>query len=192
MPAIFLKSATSVQELPESELPQVAFVGRSNVGKSSLLNHLTGQKGLARESATPGRTQHMNVFEVNKRYHLVDLPGYGFAHGSKTHREGLSQIIRDYMENAPNLRLVFVIIDGRHGPTTLDRGMITFLQAERVPFALIVNKMDKVSTAEAHGRERAMRTDFPTVPIILHSNVTGLGRGEMLALIEDTVKTHKV
>ncbi len=189
MPAIFVKSAPTVQDLPKSDKPQVAFVGRSNVGKSSLLNHLTDQKGLARESASPGRTQFINVFEMNNRFFLIDLPGYGYAKTSKAKREGFGDMIRDYLWQAQQLKLVLLIIDARQGPTDLDREMIAYLESGKIPFTLVVNKVDKLSKSESIGLMQKLETDYPSITRIPHSNVTGIGQGEIRQAIDKAVRS---
>lgn len=188
MPATFLKSITDLEQLPKGLKPQIAMVGRSNVGKSSLLNHLTGQKGLARVSSEPGRTQTINLFDVDGRFFLVDLPGYGYAKASKTKREGFASLIRDYLWQAQQLKLVLLIIDGRIGPTDLDREMLAYLESGRIPVAMIVNKIDKLSTTEFVGLMRKLETDYPNLTLLPHSNVTGKGRGEIRQIIDQTVR----
>ena len=183
MNAVFIKSATRVAELPENHKPQIAFVGRSNVGKSSLLNHLMNQKGLARVSATPGRTQLINVFEVDKKYTLIDLPGYGYAKASGAKRRGFSELIHEYLFQATNLCLVFLIIDARVGPTDLDRDMLTNLESAQIPFQIIVNKVDKLSRSEQSVLQRTLTTDYPSVSFIYHSSVTGDGKTELLHIL---------
>ncbi len=188
MPAIFIKSAYKIEDLPKSDKPHIALVGRSNVGKSSLLNHLTDQKGLARESSEPGRTQCMNVFEVNKRFFLIDLPGYGFAKTSKAKREGFSDMVRDYLWQVQQLKMVLLIIDARQGPTDLDRDMIEYLEAGKIPFTLVVNKIDKLSKSEATVLLQKLEATYPQTVRIPHSNVNGIGRGEIRQAIDQAVR----
>ena len=182
MATIFVKSATTVSDLPAGSRPHVAFVGRSNVGKSSLLNALTGQKGLARVSATPGRTQMINVFDADGAYFLIDLPGYGYAKASKEKREVFASIIQEYLWNAPSLKLVLQIIDARHGLTDLDQEMLTFLRHAKIPVVIVANKVDKLSRSEALAMRRELEKTYSDAKIIFHSNVTGDGRGEILRI----------
>lgn len=189
MPAVFLKSAVKMEDLPKGNKPHIALVGRSNVGKSSLLNHLTGQKGLAHESATPGRTQYMNIFDMDHRFFLIDLPGYGFAKTSKAKQEGFGEMIREYLWHVQQLKLVLLIIDARQGPTDLDRDMIAYLESGRIPFILIVNKIDKLSTSESINLLQKLESAYPRIPCIPHSNVTGKGRGEIRQAIEQIIRT---
>lgn len=188
MPAIFLKSATNLGQLPKGDKPSVALVGRSNVGKSSLINHLTGQKDLARESAEPGRTQSINVFEVDKRYYLVDLPGYGFAKASKVKRESLHDMIDEYIGQAEGLILVLLVIDARRGLAELDFEMIGYLESCQIRYALVMNKIDKLSNSEITGMMQKLKSACPDEPCILHSSVTGQGIGEMRQVIDQAIK----
>lgn len=188
--ATFLKSATKLEELPQNDRPHIAMVGRSNVGKSSLLNHLAGQKGLARVSSEPGRTQTINLFDVDKRFYLVDLPGYGFAKTSKAKRQDFSGMLRDYLWQAEQLKLVLLIIDARIGPTDLDRDMLAYLDSGRIPVALIINKIDKLSNSESIQLQRTLESTYPQINFLVHSNVTGVGRGEIWQTIEKAVRTN--
>jgi GTP-binding protein len=188
MPAKFIKSATNLDELPKGDKPHIALVGRSNVGKSSLLNHLTNQKGLARESAEPGRTQSINIFEVNNRYYLIDLPGYGFAKTSKDKREGMHDMIDEYIGRAEQLKLVLLIIDARRGLTDLDLDMMSYLTSCQINYILIVNKIDKLSKSESASLMQKLEASCPDVPRIAHSNVTRQGAGEILEAIERAIR----
>lgn len=190
MNATFIKSAASIEDLPKNDRPQIVMVGRSNVGKSSLLNRLTGQKGLARVSSTPGRTQTINLFDVDGKFLLVDLPGYGFARASKVKRVAFEGMLNDYLRDAPNLKLALVIVDARLGPTEIDHQMFDFLDECGVPFTIIANKIDKLSQSELAALKRKFETDFPSVAVILHSNVTGKGRGEIQQAIEMALKKN--
>lgn len=180
MPATFLKSLPSAKDVPQQGLPHIAFVGRSNVGKSSLINHITGMKGLARVSAEPGRTQMINLFDMDGKFLLVDLPGYGYAKTSKTKREAFSALIHDYLWQAMLLKHVFVIIDARHGVTELDQEMMSYLRSAKISYSLVVNKIDKLSRSELTMRMRALEAQFPEADLLPHSNVTGAGKGEIM------------
>lgn len=186
--ATFLKSATRLEDLPQDSKPHIAMVGRSNVGKSSLINHLSNQKNLARVSAEPGRTQTINLFNVDGRFYLVDLPGYGFAKTSKAKREDFAGMLRDYLWQTEKLKLVLLIIDARIGPTDLDRDMLAYLASGRIPVALIVNKIDKLSNSESIQLQRMLEATYPQINFIPHSNVTGQGRGEIWQTIEQAVR----
>lgn len=178
-PAVFLKSYADPQLLPQEGLPQVAFLGRSNAGKSSLINALTGVKDLARTSATPGQTKLVNFFDVGRRYHLVDLPGYGYAQKSKGEREQLSALIQGYLHVSSLLRLAVVIVDSRLGPTDADEEMMEYLNSIGVPFVIVANKIDKLSRSEMTRSVNAIRAQYPQQLVIAHSIVTGAGKGEL-------------
>ena len=141
----FLKSSQNLEQCPETTLPEVAFIGRSNVGKSSLINALTGRKKLAKVSATPGKTQLINHFEINENWLLVDLPGYGWAKVSKTKKTEWEKNINDYLLDRTNLIELFVLIDVRHEPQKIDINFIEWLYEIEIPFSLIFTKADKIS-----------------------------------------------
>ena len=142
--AEFVKSSSRVQDCPQERIPEYAFIGRSNVGKSSLINHLTGRKKLAKTSSTPGKTQLINHFIIDDQWFLVDLPGYGWAQTSKTNKAAWKQMIEDYLLQRPNLALVFVLIDVRHEAQRIDSQFIQWLGEEGVPFCVVFTKADKL------------------------------------------------
>jgi GTP-binding protein len=142
--AQFIKSSADVGQCPSSNLPEYAFIGRSNVGKSSLINMLTQQSKLAQVSSAPGKTKLINHFLINDEWYLVDLPGYGYARASKTDRTRFSQIITDYISNRQQLSLLFVLIDSRLEPQEIDVAFINKLGELQMPFALIFTKADKL------------------------------------------------
>ena len=141
----FLKSSQNLKQCPETLLPEVAFIGRSNVGKSSLINALTGRKKLAKVSATPGKTQLINHFEIDENWLLVDLPGYGWAKVSKSKKSEWEKNINDYLLERTNLIELFVLIDVRHEPQKIDINFIEWLYDIEIPFSLIFTKADKIS-----------------------------------------------
>jgi GTP-binding protein len=143
--AVYLTSSVSLDGCPETQLPECAVIGRSNVGKSSLINLLTGQPSLARVSSKPGHTQMINYFTINKAWHLVDLPGYGYAKVSKDKRNKFTTFITDYLLGRDNLRATFVLIDGSLPPQQIDLDFTHWLIGGRVPFVLVFTKADKVS-----------------------------------------------
>lgn len=142
--ATFLTSAKTLETCPDSDLQEFAFIGRSNVGKSSLLNMLAAKKDLAKVSATPGHTQLINFFTMNEAWTLVDLPGYGYAKTPKTERARFQQMIIDYLTKRPNLRCVFVLIDSRHEPQAIDLEFVNWLLSKRVRMVLVFTKSDKL------------------------------------------------
>lgn len=188
MPTVFVKSALRIEDFPPGDKPQIAMVGRSNVGKSSLINDLIGSKDLARVSAEPGRTRLINIFDVDKRFFLVDLPGYGYAKTSKEKRAGFADLISSYLWESQQLKLVVLIIDARIGPTDLDREMISVLMAANIPFVMVANKIDKLSRSEAINLSRQLDAYFPGTPIIPHSSITSEGKGEIRAMIDKVIK----
>lgn len=147
----FVAGAQSIDALPPPDLPEVAFAGRSNVGKSSLINAITGRKGLARASNTPGRTQQINFFQLGSDMHLADLPGYGYAVASKTKIAHWNDMIRAYLRARPSLQRVCVLIDSRHGIMAVDQDALEMLDAARTPYVVVLTKTDKIKPAEAQG-----------------------------------------
>ena len=185
----FLMSNTQLPAMPPADKPEFAFVGRSNVGKSSLINALMGRKDLARVSATPGKTQTVNHFMVNEAWYLVDLPGYGYARVSKTQRAEFSKMMRDYLTRRENLVCVFVLVDMRVPPQDLDLAFLRFLGENGVPFSILFTKSDKVSQSEKakHKRdfEKAVMAEWEEMPkTIMTSSVTGTGNKEVLDFIQ--------
>ena len=141
--AKFKKSAINFDGCPAPDLPEFAFIGRSNVGKSSLINLLTNKEGLARVSKTPGRTREINFFSINDSWNLVDLPGYGYAKVSKSQRDQFNEFVSDYLINRETLTGIFVLIDSRHPPQKIDLEFLAWLIEAQLPFALIFTKTDK-------------------------------------------------
>ncbi len=147
-PIHFIKGVVRIEGLPGEPLPEVAFAGRSNVGKSSLLNALTGRKALARTSNTPGRTRELNYFLVGDVLHIVDMPGYGYAKAPKTQVKGWNQLIYDYLRGRPQLKRVFLLIDARHGIKNTDRGALDLMDEAAVSYQVVLTKIDKISEAQ--------------------------------------------
>ncbi|MFP4313128.1 MAG: ribosome biogenesis GTP-binding protein YihA/YsxC [Alphaproteobacteria bacterium] len=143
-PCDFMLGVAGLEQLPEAGLPEIAFAGRSNVGKSSLMNALTGRNALARTSHTPGRTQQLNYFNLGGKIHLVDMPGYGYAKVSKTQREDWNKLIRSYLRGRPTLRSVFILVDARHGLKENDLEIMRMLDETAVAYRIILTKSDKV------------------------------------------------
>ncbi len=143
--AEFIGSCTQYEKCPAPHMPEYAFIGRSNVGKSSLINMLTGKKGLAKTSTTPGKTQLINHFLINKKWYLVDLPGYGYARVSKASKAGWDKMIRDYLEKRKNLLTVFVLVDIRLDPQPIDLRFIDWVGEKQIPLMILFTKADKLS-----------------------------------------------
>lgn len=146
--AVFSKSSSNYKQCPEDGLPEFAFIGRSNVGKSSLLNMLTNVKGLAKTSASPGKTQLINHFFINNKWYFVDLPGYGYAKTSKDNRAKWEKMIRDYFLNRENLLVSFILIDARLSPQAIDIELINWFGEKSLPFILVFTKSDKLNRNE--------------------------------------------
>jgi len=194
--AEFLQSNTSYDKCPEPNMHEYAFVGRSNVGKSSLINMLLERKQIAKTSQTPGKTQLINHFLINGKWYLVDLPGYGFAKISKSKRGEFSRIIKDYTEFRNNLVCLFVLIDSRHKPQNNDLNFLEWLGEKEIPFAIVFTKTDKLakSVKEKNIEEykKELLTDWETLPeMFITSSETGLGREEILNYIEKLNKEVK-
>lgn len=191
MKATYIKSLTKIEDLPRSVKPQVALVGRSNVGKSTLINHLVQQKKLARVSSESGRTQTINLFDIDSRYTLVDLPGYGYAKTSKEKREAFADILNDYLCFSKLLKLVFLIIDARIGPTELDHDMLNLLAVGDFSVIMILNKADKLSRKEITELTKSIQSEYPGIKAIPHSSLSAMGRGEILQEIDRLVRKEK-
>jgi len=188
--AIFDCSAPDLKSCPDESLPEFAFIGRSNVGKSSLLNMLAGEQGLARVSPTPGFTKLINVFTMNKCWRLVDLPGYGFAQTAREDSARFNQSVNDYLRNRPNLCLVFALIDSGLAPQAIDLEFAEWLVRHAVPFVLVFTKTDKVSADTVQANITAFTASisawFEKLPeVFTCSAVTRQGRQELLGVIND-------
>lgn len=188
--AKYLISSPRVELCPPADKPEYAFIGRSNVGKSSLINMLTGQTKLAKTSGSPGKTQMINHFIVNNEWYLVDLPGYGYAKVSQKQRASFGKMIENYLTQRRNLVTVFVLIDSRHKPQQIDLDFLAQLGEWQVPFNIAFTKADKSTQREAAKNVRsfidAMRDEWEFIPrSFLTSAVKSLGRKEMLAYINE-------
>jgi GTP-binding protein len=159
-PCDFVLGVAGLEQLPDSDRNEVAFAGRSNVGKSSLINALTGRNGLARTSNTPGRTSELNFFDLGGVMYLVDMPGYGYAKVSKTTREKWNRLIKNYLRGRPNLRQVFILVDGRHGLKESDEHLMEMLDEAAVSYRIILTKCDKSKKAEMEKIEEKLRASL--------------------------------
>ena len=191
--AEFVSSFTAESHCPKSGLPELAFIGRSNVGKSSLINMLTARKGLAKVSATPGKTQLINFFNINDRWHLVDLPGYGYAKVSKTQQKKLAAMIEGYLYRRATLLMAFVLIDANVPPSRTDLDFINQLGEHSVPFVLAFTKTDRqkkgVADNNAEAFLQALSETWETLPpYFTTSSKTGAGREEILDYIAGLLK----
>ena len=194
--AEFIISNSEVSKCPKEPLPEYAFIGRSNVGKSSLINMLTCKKGLAMTSSTPGKTMLINHFFVDDSWYLVDLPGYGFAKASKDNKAAWDKMIKDYLEKRMNLMTVFVLIDIRHEPQKVDVKFINWMGEKEIAFVIVFTKADKISkqlvasSVAAYKKELLQTWDqLPT--IFITSAEKNVGRDEILDYVENVNKEFK-
>lgn len=188
--AEFVVSNTDYRKCPDTGMPEYAFIGRSNVGKSSLINMLTNNKGLAKTSVRPGKTQLINHFVINNDWYLVDLPGYGYARISKTSREKWQKMIVDYMLKREALVNVFVLVDSRIPPQKIDLEFISFLGQNGIPLSIIFTKIDKQKQREiaatVNEYKRVLSEEWEELPeMFMTSSVTGYGRDAVLNRIDE-------
>ena len=191
--ASFAGSSTRISQKPALRLPEFAFIGRSNVGKSSLINMLCGNKKLAKTSSTPGKTRLVNHFRIDNKWYLVDLPGYGFAKISQKERQELTNIIDDFILKSEELMLLFVLIDSRHDMVKNDIDFITRLGQMQVPFSIIFTKADKMGPnalkAQIAKDMEVLEEQWEELPRYFSSSAqTGMGKEEILDYIDDILK----
>jgi GTP-binding protein len=191
--AVFISSFADVRKCPEPTKPEFAFIGRSNVGKSSLINMLTDSRYLAKTSSTPGKTQTINHFLINELWYLVDLPGYGYAKASKSLREGFGKIIEGYVLKRENLSCLFILIDARLEPQKIDLSFIQFTGEKNIPLCIVFTKCDKLGKNDlAKNISRYKKTlleiwdELP--PIILTSAEKRSGKDELLEFISEAIE----
>lgn len=191
--AVFKCSSERISQVPKDSLPDIAFIGRSNVGKSSLINMLTKHKGLAKVSATPGKTRLINHFTINDSWYLVDLPGYGYARTGKSTRNTFAKIITDYVFKCEKMHFLFVLVDSRLEPQKIDLEFIEQLGMNGVPFGIIFTKADKLSKTQLERSVSAYQKrlseqweELP--PMFTSSSEKGTGRDEIVGYIEDILK----
>ena len=192
MNVTFKCSSSALRQVPDDTLPDFAFIGRSNVGKSSLINMLAGRTGLAKVSGTPGKTRLINHFLVDERWYMVDLPGYGYARASKDMRDGFSKLITDYVVRCRRMHFLFVLIDSRHQPQRIDMEFIGLLGREGIPFGIVFTKCDKQSASRTMANVAAFKEmmleqweELP--PFFETSSVRRQGRDEILNFIAESL-----
>jgi GTP-binding protein len=193
--ALFETSAPDLRSCPKWALPEFAFIGRSNVGKSSLINALTGRRDLAKVSSTPGKTQLINFYVINGAWSLVDLPGYGYAEVGRQRRLEFNAAVADFLSGRRNLRSVFVLIDSRLEPQAIDLEFLRWLDGCSVPYALVFTKTDKQSATQTRAKMDAFKAALETWRSVLPDQLatsaqTGAGRAEVLAYIAKVLAAH--
>lgn len=191
--AEFIKSIFDLRALPNSVLAEFVFVGRSNVGKSSLINSICNKKKLAKIGSVPGKTRQLNYFLINEKFYLVDLPGYGYAKVPEQIRAGWRKLVEDYISERQNVKLVFVLIDSRHEPTYLDELMVSWLEYYEIPFAIVLTKSDKISSnkmqKQIYRASKIVNNEDLCIDYIPFSTVTSEGKYEVLKLVEEHLES---
>lgn len=192
--ASFVISSASVESCPKAELPEYAFIGRSNVGKSSLINMLTNRRKLAKTSSTPGKTQLINHFLINENWHLVDLPGYGYARTSKKDRRKFQHLITSYFQQRQQLISAFVLVDSRHDPQKIDIEFMEWLGENEIPFRIIFTKADKLKPKQLERniskyQQRLEQTWDPLPQFFITSSEKRIGQAEILEYIDEINKS---
>lgn len=192
----YVVSNPDYSKCPQTNQPEFAFIGRSNVGKSSLINMLTNHRGLAKTSQTPGKTLLINHFKINDSWWIVDLPGYGYANVGKTGTEKLKKLINGYILHRQEMTCLFVLIDSRHAPMKVDLDFITMLGENGIPFAIVFTKLDKISNRQWQMNFKAykerLNEDWEELPpMFATSSDKGIGREEVLDFIEQTIENLK-
>jgi len=194
--ADFVISNTDIDKCPKEFIPEFAFIGRSNVGKSSLINMLMDRKSLAKTSGKPGKTKLINHFKINNNWFLVDLPGYGYAKVSKKNRSIFAKFIYDYLEKRVNLICTFVLVDSRHEPLKIDMLFMEWLGKNQIPFVIVFTKIDKLSSSQLNKNITKYKTEmlktWEDIPQSFRSSAeSGLGKFEILKFIEQTITSVK-
>ncbi|WP_234571471.1 ribosome biogenesis GTP-binding protein YihA/YsxC [Rhodohalobacter sp. 614A] len=192
--ATFVTSAPSLNECPPEGLPEVCFAGRSNVGKSSLINTLVNRKRLARTSNTPGKTQQMNYYNIDQKFYIVDLPGFGFAKVPEKERQRWGRDIQQYLLKRNTLSIILHLVDSRHHPTKLDKDFFYWMASNQKPFSVILTKTDKLSGNKLAASKKVVKKTLEKmnieVPILVSSSETGQGMDELQSLITEFVNRN--
>jgi GTP-binding protein len=187
----FVTSARSASGYPPERLPEIAIAGRSNVGKSSLINALLKRRGVAKVSGTPGKTRGINYFRINGSFYLVDLPGYGYAKVSEAERRSWDRMIREYFAESTRRRLVIMLVDIRHAPSALDRTLREWLEAQACDYLVVATKADKLSGNARAASLRILQAAYPGREILPFSSVTEMGRRELLGWLQRFIRNDQ-
>lgn len=189
--AEFVNSVTELSQLPTAHLPEIVFIGRSNVGKSSLINKLCGKSKIAKTSTVPGRTRLLNYYLINEEFYFVDLPGYGYAKVPEQIKTGWRKLVEDYISTRKNIKLVFELMDSRHDPTYLDQLMINWLEYYELNYAIVLTKADKISEnkmeRQIYRTSKIVHDDELCLDYIPFSSISGEGKNTVLKLIEQSL-----
>lgn len=191
--AEYVGSFVQLAQCPKTRMPEFAFIGRSNVGKSSLVNYLCGRKALAKVSVTPGKTQTLNYFNINNHWYLVDLPGYGYAKTSRTTRAKWDEMIRSYILKRETLQYVFILIDSRISPQKIDVDFINWMGSKGIPFCIIFTKADKPSSPETQSNVANFKNTLlvnweELPPLFVTSSEKKMGKENVLAFIQNALQ----
>ncbi|HED06652.1 MAG TPA: YihA family ribosome biogenesis GTP-binding protein [Ignavibacteria bacterium] len=184
----FLKSAYTVKQFDKSDKPEIIFCGRSNVGKSTLINTLLNRKKFAKTSSTPGKTRSINYYLIDEKYKLVDLPGYGYAKISKAEREKWAKLVESFLRSSKSVELAFHLIDSRHKPTELDDKLNALLKTSSTPYIVILNKIDKLNQSQLAQAKKRIIEHYPYLVfgenLLVFSSITKRGRKELMSLLK--------
>lgn len=187
----FIAGTDYLANLPVSNLPEIAFAGRSNVGKSSLINNLVNRKNLAHTSSSPGKTRQINLFNIENKWCLADLPGYGYAAVSKKSRQKWGEMTKNYFLNRDDFRFVCLLIDSRHDPQESDLAMLEWLENNSVKYLVVLTKCDKIPTEMIEGRKKQLEDYLQfcqnNIEVLPYSSVTSLGKSELMAIIKKNI-----
>ena len=189
--AEFVNSVTELSQLPTAHLPEIVFIGRSNVGKSSLINKLCGKSKIAKTSTVPGRTRLLNYYLINEEFYFVDLPGYGYAKVPEQIKTGWRKLVEDYISTRKNIKLVFELMDSRHDPTYLDQLMINWLEYYEINYAIVLTKADKISEnkmeRQIYRTSKIVHDDDLCLDYIPFSSISGEGKNTVLKLVDQSL-----
>lgn len=190
--AEFVNSVTDLSQLPAAHLPEIVFIGRSNVGKSSLINKLCNKSKLAKTSSIPGRTRLLNYYLVNEEFYFVDLPGYGYAKVPEQIKTGWRKLVEDYISTRKNIKIVFELMDSRHDPTYLDQLMINWLEYYEIDYAIVLTKSDKISAnkmeRQIYRTSKIVQNEELCKDYIPFSAINGEGKNAVMKLIEQSLE----